>query len=95
MSKFLVVVPNCLPATQQIVTKYFSSDTDWWHWSPDVWLLRFGDDRTAAALRDEMRVLLPNVYVLVMKFESQHWEWAGYGPMEWTEWFRTGWEGQT
>ncbi len=95
MSKFVLVIPTCLPATQEIVTNHFSGHTYWWHWSPDVWLLRFNGERTAADLRDEMRELLPDVYLLVMKFNSDHSEWAGFGPRDWTEWFSTGWEGRT
>ena len=95
MSKFLLVIPNCLPVTQKFVTEHLEKIADWWHWSPDVWLLRFNAEMTAEDLRDRMTQMLPNVQVLVMKFESSHWQWAGFGPQEWTSWFRTSWEKRT
>jgi hypothetical protein len=91
MSKFVVVIPTCLLATQDIVTTHFKSRASWWHWSPDVWLLRFDREMTAVELRNEMRTLLPGVHCLVMKFENQHSEWAGYGPQEWQNWFDMYW----
>jgi hypothetical protein len=92
MSKFVVVIPNCLPETQNFLTNDFKQHAAWWHWSSDVWLLNFSEEKTAVELRDELKQKLPGVQTLVMKLENQHWQWAGVGPPEWGEWFRECWE---
>jgi hypothetical protein len=94
MSKFLLVIPHCLPQTQEIVTNYFAPTAAWWHWSSDVWLLKFNTQKTSAQLRDEMNELLPGVQKLVMRFDDQHSDWAGYGLAVWQDWFRKAWEKQ-
>jgi len=78
--------------TQDFVTKHFSQNAAWWHWSADVWLFRFTQEKSAAELRDEVGRLLPGTQVLTMKFDDQDSEWAGYGPKQWMDWFMEYWE---
>ncbi len=92
MSKFLLVIPQCLPATQNLVTEHFKLRASWWHWSSDVWLLHFSEAKTVVQLRDEMMTLLPGIYLLVMQFEDRHANWAGWGTQEWQQWFDRYWD---
>jgi len=94
MSKFLVIVPRCRPGTGKKMQRYLDKrHVPWWHWSDDVWLLRFSEEKTTQGLRDEIMALLPKVNFLVMKFDDRQREWAGYGPEKWEEWFNTAWQG--
>jgi hypothetical protein len=91
MSRLVVIIPMCLPVTQDTMTKYFSQKAAYWHWSPDVWLLRYREEKTAAQLRGEIGRLLPAVQFLVMTIQSQG-EWAGFGTPEWQDWFNKYWD---
>ena len=93
MNRFVLIIPQCLPATQQIVTRHVvSQGAAYWHWSPDVWLLSFPASKTSVAVRDELGRLLPGVQNIVVRFDDPNWDWAGFGPPEWTNWFRQSWE---
>jgi hypothetical protein len=95
MSKFVVIIPQCLPATQDVVTRHFSTTASYWHWSPDVWLLHFRTPKSAVQIRDELRGFLPGVQLLVIRFEDRQREWAGFGPKDWENWFGQFWENMT
>jgi hypothetical protein len=91
MSKLVLIIPHCLPDVGQLITHHFSEYASWWHWSPDVWLLSFNTERSAVSVRDEVKGLLPEVMTMVLEFPDDHWAWAGFGPIEWTEWFNRFW----
>jgi hypothetical protein len=96
VGKFLVVIPQCIPEVERIIITRFDKRAAWWHWSHDMWLLRFpsGSLETASSVRAEIGQLLPGVQCIVMQFEEQHTAWSGWGPHKWQEWFDTYWTGE-
>jgi hypothetical protein len=92
MSKFVLIIPTCIPVAQEMVTQHFiRQGADWWHWSPDVWLLRFNWELTSAQIGEGVKQMLPNVLFVAMRIPDQLTDWSGWGPPTWQEWFNRGW----
>ena len=95
MSKVVVIVPNSSPEQQLAITIHFKQKASWWHYAPDVWLLRFATDVVPMQLRDEVKQIVPGANVMILKFVNELDDWAGYGPPEWGDWFAKAWDTPT
>ncbi len=95
MSKFVLIVPNSNAEQQVMITRHFAQRASWWHYAPDVWLLRFRMDVAPVQLRDEVKQIVPGANIMALKFVNNLDDWAGYGPSEWGDWFAKAWDSAT
>jgi hypothetical protein len=61
MDKFIVILPQSTAAQQNSLTKFFADDAkaNYWHWSPEVWLVSFVDDgRTTINMREQIKLVI-------------------------------------
>jgi hypothetical protein len=88
--KFAVILTESNDTQKQALASQLPKRASWWHYSPDVWLLKFRGDVSATSLRDEIKQVIPGALFLVMQIDSDFW--AGFGPKEWQNWFNTVWD---
>jgi hypothetical protein len=88
--RFIVILVGSNVGHQQRLTQHFSSGVSsgisWWHWSPEVWIVKFPFDRDLNSLREEVKNAAPGCNVLIFELIGNYM-WAGYGPAEWQDWF--------
>lgn len=98
MSKrFAILLGECTKAQEEAVKAYIQiPGTAWWHWLPNAWLLSDPSGKlTANKLRDDLRQVIPGMFMLVLEFSDAGYTWAGFGPKtnekDMFKWIRENW----
>jgi hypothetical protein len=93
MNKFIVAISGGNRFIRNAITNHVKTRFAYWHWMPDLWLLKTDRPVNAEQIRDAMMKLAPGVNVFVTPVASppDGMNWAMYAPEEWGEWLNKNW----
>lgn len=78
MTQFVIGIEKLTERENESVRKHFSDVGAWWNWIPGFWMVITREDMRPSKLRDDIRELVPNKNLIVVRAESTGW--SGFGP---------------